>query len=640
MILTRALTLIAFSLFCFRVFPGLRRRFAFRPRVIKPVLSYGFWVMISNAISPILVYLDRFLVGTLLTVTAVTFYTAPYEAVTRLGILPYSLLITLFPMFSALNAGGEEERKGVFFQKAVKFLLLSMGFVIVVLIFFARDLIRIYLGPEFAAASAIVFQWIAFGFLLNTLATVPYGYLQGMGRSDLVAKFYVAELVLYVPLAWLLIKAGQSGRRRGLDDPGVRRYDPDVHGDAKAGEDRLLGALEVRVGRATVWFGALAFVAAGLKNLPCAVRFSSWPSRSSSSSFGSRSSTAKRRISFGPDFNGSGPGSRGRRDGPDGTGRTSRGRHHPELERLEGHPALPRFLSGLDYPDFRVTVVDNGSTDDSVDRLEAWRRDNPRRLDFTLIRTGENLGFAGGNNVGIREALKTGADFVWLLNNDTVVDPRSLTELVDLARADASTGVVGSLILDQRSPEKISSAGSRSPGMDGGPVCSDCTGIDRRRNSPAAGKSTPYRPARFCAGVKPNRTGLLDERYFLDMEDVVLCTRLRQDGFIWRVAPRASSSTRRELHPGPSGAGRLLPRPKPGPLHQQVLYPAFTPPWTRSSSSERVSFCSSARSVRLGNLGCLRAFRLGRRHGSAARYDYRFSPKDAEKKRKTPKKRE
>jgi len=70
--------------------------------------------------------------------------------------------------------------------------------------------------------------------------------------------------------------------------------------------------------------------------------------------------------------------------------------------------------------DIDVIVVDNGSTDDSVEVIQKtfpW---------VTLIETGENLGYAGGNNVGIEQALKSGADAVLLLNNDTIIDPNFL----------------------------------------------------------------------------------------------------------------------------------------------------------------------------------------------------------------------
>lgn len=150
----------------------------------------------------------------------------------------------------------------------------------------------------------------------------------------------------------------------------------------------------------------------------------------------------------------------------------------------------------LDYPAFGVIVCDNDSSDGSVEEIAAWaagaraheaqagplRRlttpalpkpircgviDDPGRFQagavgasLLLVRTGGNLGFAGGNNVGIRIALSDPAcSFVWLLNNDTVVDPDCLAHLVDTAVRDSDGGITGSLNCFYAQPELVQSLG-------------------------------------------------------------------------------------------------------------------------------------------------------------------------------------
>lgn len=108
----------------------------------------------------------------------------------------------------------------------------------------------------------------------------------------------------------------------------------------------------------------------------------------------------------------------------------------------------------LSYPNSRILLVDNGSTDGS----EAFLRERFPDIDF--IQTGANLGFAGGNNVGIRYALEKGAEYVWLLNNDTVVEPDALSALVQVAQADRTIGMVGSKILYHAEPERLWYAGA------------------------------------------------------------------------------------------------------------------------------------------------------------------------------------
>lgn len=105
------------------------------------------------------------------------------------------------------------------------------------------------------------------------------------------------------------------------------------------------------------------------------------------------------------------------------------------------------------YPSFRIVVVDNGSSDGS----EAALLEKFPYLD--IVQTGCNLGYAGGNNRGIRHALANGADYVWLLNNDTVVAPDALAELVAMAEATPHSGMIGSKILFYDRPDTIWFAG-------------------------------------------------------------------------------------------------------------------------------------------------------------------------------------
>lgn len=99
-------------------------------------------------------------------------------------------------------------------------------------------------------------------------------------------------------------------------------------------------------------------------------------------------------------------------------------------------------LSEVAYPNMDVVVVDNGSTDGSGERIE-------EEFDWCdVLFTDENLGFAGGNNVGIDHAMETGADYVLLLNNDTVVEPDFLAPLVEAAESEEDVALVSGIIRD------------------------------------------------------------------------------------------------------------------------------------------------------------------------------------------------
>jgi len=206
LVFSRALTLVAWAFICRKAFPMLKTAVVVHRDVIGPLLSFGGWITVSNLISPILVYLDRFLIGTLLSIEAVGYYSAPSEVVSRFGIIPGSLLITLFPTFSTLKGGSDHRRAFSLYERSVRFLTVGIGALAVCLFFLSRDILGVWLGGDFGNRSQAVFQFLVIGFFVNALANVPSGYLQGIGRADITAKFHVVEVLIYMPLAWIMIK--------------------------------------------------------------------------------------------------------------------------------------------------------------------------------------------------------------------------------------------------------------------------------------------------------------------------------------------------------------------------------------------------------------------------------------------------
>ena len=200
----RFLTLIAFLAINILIFPNIKK-FTIQPVLFLRLFKFGGWITVSNVVSPILTYLDRFLIGSILSMTAVAFYTAPYEVVTRLWIIPFSLTITLFPAFSALDVNKDRERIGMFFFSSIKYIFITLGPIVLILLIFGKKILQIWLGTNFASQSTIVLQILAIGVLINSLAHVPYSLLQGAGRPDIPAKFHLLELPLHLVIAWILI---------------------------------------------------------------------------------------------------------------------------------------------------------------------------------------------------------------------------------------------------------------------------------------------------------------------------------------------------------------------------------------------------------------------------------------------------
>ena len=212
LVVARLAATIAYWLLCLRRFPALRHAYAGNSAAVRTLLGYGGWVTVSNIVSPIMTYLDRFFIGSIVSVTAVGYYTAPYEAISRATILPGSLTATIFPAFSSLDATGSRDRLEELCVRSLKSLLLTLGPVLVLVIVFAHEILRLWLGADFAAKGAVVLQILAAGTLINSLAFVPSCLLQGLNRPDLTAKFHLLELPVYIGLLWVLLRQmGISG---------------------------------------------------------------------------------------------------------------------------------------------------------------------------------------------------------------------------------------------------------------------------------------------------------------------------------------------------------------------------------------------------------------------------------------------
>jgi O-antigen/teichoic acid export membrane protein len=189
---------------CLRVVPELSDRIAWHGTAAGPLLRFGGWMTVSNIVSPLMVTLDRFVIGALVSMTAVAYYATPYEVVTKLWVLPGALVGVMFPAFST-GFAQDRERTALLFGRSVKSLFLVLFPIMLCTVALAQDGLRLWLGPEFAQHSFRVLQWLAIGVFINSLAFVPFALLQGVGRPDLTATLHLIELPLYLGLLWWLI---------------------------------------------------------------------------------------------------------------------------------------------------------------------------------------------------------------------------------------------------------------------------------------------------------------------------------------------------------------------------------------------------------------------------------------------------
>ncbi|MDD5232376.1 MAG: flippase [Syntrophales bacterium] len=189
--------------FCFRVFPSLKRKPRLKLRNAGPLFRLGGYITVSNLISPLLAYLDRFLIGSLISVTAVAYYTTPYEIASKLWIFPGALVGVLFPAFSTCFKS-DHERARLLFLKGVKYIFIALFPFVLLITAFSYEGIEFWLGSDFARNSGRVMQYMALGVFLNSFALVPFALIQAAGRPAWTAVLHFIELPFYLAAIWIL----------------------------------------------------------------------------------------------------------------------------------------------------------------------------------------------------------------------------------------------------------------------------------------------------------------------------------------------------------------------------------------------------------------------------------------------------
>ena len=183
---------------------------------MRPLLVYGGWLTVTNLLLPLILNIDRFIIGSLVSVQAVAFYSVPADLVTRLTILPASIIVPLFPAFAALNESANHARLTHIYVRSMKHVAIVMGMVAASVIVMAEPMLQLWVGGEFARESGRVMQIVAVSMLVNSIGLLPSTVLQAVGRPDLTAKAHLFETPIAVAAIWYLtVRFGIAGTAAG-----------------------------------------------------------------------------------------------------------------------------------------------------------------------------------------------------------------------------------------------------------------------------------------------------------------------------------------------------------------------------------------------------------------------------------------
>ncbi|MFQ3574553.1 MAG: flippase [Thermodesulfovibrionales bacterium] len=206
MFVTRALSLLLYLYYTKLIIPHLFRQISVRLDILRSLLSFGGWVSVSTIIGPVMVYFDRFIIGTFISVSIVAYYTTPYEIISRVTLISVAISGALFPTLSSVLC--VDNHKAIeLFDRALRYVTITVFPVILLVITFAQNALHIWLGSNFAHESTPILQCLALGVFINCVAFIPFAFIQASNRPDITAKIHLFELPIYLFALSMLVKS-------------------------------------------------------------------------------------------------------------------------------------------------------------------------------------------------------------------------------------------------------------------------------------------------------------------------------------------------------------------------------------------------------------------------------------------------
>lgn len=196
--LGRVLACLLHAFYAFTAFEGVRRELGMDRTLVKPLCVTGGWMTVSNIVSPLMGYSDRFVVTALISAAALTYYVTPHELVTKLWIIPGALTATLFPVFASHTGSVAQQSRLV--GRSMHLLVVAMALPTLAIACFAQELLTLWVSAEFAARSSLLTQIFCLGVFVNSLAHIPYTLLQGRGAARLTATIHLVEVLPFLAL--------------------------------------------------------------------------------------------------------------------------------------------------------------------------------------------------------------------------------------------------------------------------------------------------------------------------------------------------------------------------------------------------------------------------------------------------------
>lgn len=189
--------LVAYYHYCIRKIVKYSAGYTNKAAALK-LLNFGGWMTVSNVISPLMVYFDRVFIAAWLGLSAVSYYTTPFEVISRLLLIPATVGTVIFPRMTMhhQSARASAFHKLSFYSYVVNFILLAP--IPIILFFFGQGIMGFWINPDFARHSAPIALILSLGCLMNSMASVPFNRLQAMDGARTTALIHAGEAILYL----------------------------------------------------------------------------------------------------------------------------------------------------------------------------------------------------------------------------------------------------------------------------------------------------------------------------------------------------------------------------------------------------------------------------------------------------------
>lgn len=205
LLLARLVILVTHFYFVIKLIPISWMQARLEKKSGQRLYSFGIWMTVTNIVSPLLIYIDRFFISSMLGAAMVAYYSIPFEIIVRVLIIPGALMAAIFPRMAAMFVSDQKIAMALYYR-CLKYVFAIMIPIVVAIMLASKWGLTIWLGAQFSVQAWPVLALLALGLLFNSIAQVPFAAIQAIGNSKLTAVIHIVEFMIYVPVLYFSLR--------------------------------------------------------------------------------------------------------------------------------------------------------------------------------------------------------------------------------------------------------------------------------------------------------------------------------------------------------------------------------------------------------------------------------------------------